>query len=51
MTPCLKIWESLTNLEGHNFFFVSFQYHESKCIVISYGPLKKNNNNCLLEHF
>ena len=40
MTPCLKIWGSLTNLEGQNFFFnISFQFHESECIVISYGPL------------
>ena len=36
MTPCLKIWETLTNLEG--------QFYEY--IVISYGPLK---NSYLLE--
>ena len=31
MAPYLKIWGSLTNLEGKNFFYINFQFHEDLC--------------------
>ena len=38
MTPCLKIWGSLANLEGQNFFmYNNFLF---VCACVDYGYLK-----------
>ena len=42
MTPCLKIWGSLANLEGQNFFYIITFYlstHASILKVIEECPL------------
>ena len=45
MTPCLKIWGSLTNLEGQN-FFISVPRFTGKTAEIPERP--KNNGELLM---